>query len=67
MNVLVFGSGNEADEFIDLLNSHKDFIFRKKCFILCHNISFIITCVKIKCYIFKRKSKLRKGIKGKFK
>ena len=32
MNILVFGSGNEIDEFIDSIDSHENFIFRKKSF-----------------------------------
>ncbi|MBO5356965.1 MAG: hypothetical protein J6A95_04280 [Clostridia bacterium] len=30
MNILVFGSGNEVSELIDLMNSHENYIFRKK-------------------------------------
>lgn len=32
MNILVFGSSNEADELIDSIDSHEHFIFRKKAF-----------------------------------
>ncbi len=30
MNILVFGSGNEVDEFVDLIDLHEHYIFRKK-------------------------------------
>ena len=30
MNILVFGSGNETEEFVDSIDSHEHYIFRKK-------------------------------------
>lgn len=30
MNILVFGSCNETEQLIDLINSHEHYIFRKK-------------------------------------
>ena len=30
MNILVFGSGDEADSFIELMDSNEHYIFRKK-------------------------------------
>lgn len=32
MNILVFGSGNEVEKFIELIDSHEQYIFRKKTF-----------------------------------
>ena len=32
MNILVFGSGNEIEALIDSIDSHEQFIFRKKSF-----------------------------------
>ena len=30
MNILVFGADNETDNFVDMMDSHQDFVFRKK-------------------------------------
>ena len=43
MNILVIGSENETDEFVEMLDSHEQFIFRKKSYTLVDDYDQFLT------------------------
>ena len=46
MNILVFGSGNEADHLIDLMDSHEQYIFRKKSYTITNDYDEFLEALK---------------------
>lgn len=46
MNILVFGSGNEIDHFVDLMDSSEHYIFRKKSYTITNDYDEFLKALK---------------------